>query len=317
MRLLERPYPHGIGRRNWLLLALGVVGALLIAFPFDRRLSLAGTGLPDSVRGFFFAITDIGLADWILIPVGRSLRRLRAPCAGDAEQAKAQPGVGPDGPALRLRLPRRRLFRASSPTSSSGSSAAAGPRFSTHRHLQLRALSQRLDLPELRLRPLGDDLRRRLRRQLPVAPLVLARDGCRCAGRSLPRHRRRALSDRRPRRRDRRHASAPMPCATSSPRAGSSSSTGRTARSGSGRLRRYRGSSRSGIVPNVSRAVALEARLHVGLEVVDVLKTDVDAEDVALGVPLRPRCGCARDGPAGRGSRSRPTNSPCRRARNC
>jgi undecaprenyl-diphosphatase len=68
MRLLERPYPHGIGRRNWLLLAVGVVGALLIAFPFDRRLSLAGTGLPDGVRAFFFAITDIGLAAWILYP---------------------------------------------------------------------------------------------------------------------------------------------------------------------------------------------------------------------------------------------------------
>ena len=137
------------------------------------------------------------------------------------------------------------------------------------------------------------------------------------AGRSLARHRRRPLSDRRHRRRDRRHArrlrrAQPLRLAR-----GSSSSTGRTARSRSGRLRRYRGSSRSGIVPDVSRAVALEARLHVGLEVVDVLEPDMDAEQVALRRSTRPRCGCARDGPAGRGSRSRPTNSPCRRARSC
>ena len=41
----------------------------------------------------------------------------------------------------------------------------------------------------------------------------------------------------------------------------------------------------------------------------------MDAEQVALRRSTAPRCGCAPDGPAGRGSRSRPTNSPCRRAR--
>ena len=205
MRLLERPYPHGIGRRNWLLLALGVLGALLIAFPFDRRLSLAGTGLPDSVRGFFFAITDIGLAEWVLYPSAVLFVALRAPCAGDAEQAKAQPGIGPDGPALRLRLSRRRYSGARCQHHQADRRPRSARGFRLHRHLQLRSLSQRLDLPELRLRPLGDDLRRRVRRQLPLAPMVLARDGCRCAGRSLPRHRRRPLSDRRHRRRDRRH----------------------------------------------------------------------------------------------------------------
>jgi undecaprenyl-diphosphatase len=68
MRFLESPYPFGIRRHTWPLFALGALAVLLIAFPFDRRLSIWGTGLPEGVRGFFFAITDIGLADWILIP---------------------------------------------------------------------------------------------------------------------------------------------------------------------------------------------------------------------------------------------------------
>jgi undecaprenyl-diphosphatase len=68
MRFLEAPYPFGIGRRTWPLFALGALAVLLIAFPFDHRLSVWGTGLPDGVRSFFFAVTDIGLSDWILIP---------------------------------------------------------------------------------------------------------------------------------------------------------------------------------------------------------------------------------------------------------
>lgn len=68
MRLLERQYPFGIGRQTWPFFAIGALGVLLLAFPFDRRLSVAGTGLPDGVREFFFVITDIGLAEWILVP---------------------------------------------------------------------------------------------------------------------------------------------------------------------------------------------------------------------------------------------------------
>src|SRR5262245_52326500 len=68
MRFLEAPYPFGIRRQTWPLFALGALAVLLIAFPFDRRLSVWGTGLPDGVRSFFFAITDIGLSDWNLIP---------------------------------------------------------------------------------------------------------------------------------------------------------------------------------------------------------------------------------------------------------
>ena len=68
MRFLESPYPFGIRRQTWPLFALGALAVVLIAFPFDRGLSVWGTGLPDAIRGFFFAITDIGLADWVLIP---------------------------------------------------------------------------------------------------------------------------------------------------------------------------------------------------------------------------------------------------------
>jgi undecaprenyl-diphosphatase len=68
MRFLESPYPFGIGGRTWPLFALGVLAVLLIAFPFDRALSVWGTSLPENVRWFFFYITDIGLSDWILIP---------------------------------------------------------------------------------------------------------------------------------------------------------------------------------------------------------------------------------------------------------
>jgi undecaprenyl-diphosphatase len=68
MRLLESPYPFGIGRRTWPLFALGALAVLLLAFPFDRELSVAGTGLPESIRSFFFYITDVGVSDWILYP---------------------------------------------------------------------------------------------------------------------------------------------------------------------------------------------------------------------------------------------------------
>lgn len=68
MRFLEAPYPFGIRRQTWPLFALGALAVLLIAFPFDRRVSVWGTGLPDNVRWFFFYITDIGLAEWILYP---------------------------------------------------------------------------------------------------------------------------------------------------------------------------------------------------------------------------------------------------------
>jgi membrane-associated phospholipid phosphatase len=68
MRLLESRYPFGIARRTWPLFVFGAVAVLLLAFPFDRGLSVWGTGLPEGVRGFFFTITDVGLADWVLYP---------------------------------------------------------------------------------------------------------------------------------------------------------------------------------------------------------------------------------------------------------
>lgn len=68
MRSLQSRYPFALAGRKWLVFSLGVLAVLLLVFPFDHILSAAATSLPESVRGVFFAITDIGLADWILIP---------------------------------------------------------------------------------------------------------------------------------------------------------------------------------------------------------------------------------------------------------
>jgi membrane-associated phospholipid phosphatase len=68
MRDLHRPYPFGIDGRTWPWFALGALVLVALAFPFDRALSVAGTGLPDPIRAFFFAVTDIGLSEWILVP---------------------------------------------------------------------------------------------------------------------------------------------------------------------------------------------------------------------------------------------------------
>jgi membrane-associated phospholipid phosphatase len=68
MDLLESRYPFSLGRRNWPFFAVGAIGILLLALPFDRSLSDAGRALPDSVRAFFFYITDIGLSEWVLVP---------------------------------------------------------------------------------------------------------------------------------------------------------------------------------------------------------------------------------------------------------
>lgn len=68
MTLLESRYPFALGRKNWPFFLFGAVALLLFVFPFDRPLSVGGTSLPAWVRAPFQAITDIGLAEWILIP---------------------------------------------------------------------------------------------------------------------------------------------------------------------------------------------------------------------------------------------------------
>lgn len=68
MALLDPPYPFGLGRRTWPLAVLAVLAVVLVALPFDYVLAQWSIGLPESVRSFFFWITDVGLSEWVLVP---------------------------------------------------------------------------------------------------------------------------------------------------------------------------------------------------------------------------------------------------------
>ena len=65
---LRKSWPLGLSRRVLPVFLLGVLVLLFAVYWTDRPLSLALTGWPAGVRQFFFAATDLGRSDWILIP---------------------------------------------------------------------------------------------------------------------------------------------------------------------------------------------------------------------------------------------------------
>ena len=119
-------------------------------------------------------------------------------------------------------------------------------------------------------------------------------------------HRGRALPQRRHRRRHRRRCSAPMPCAGCSRGA-----AGCSRRTPDGRIAHAADVVAEALPARSSGAVARQRRSQVGLEVVDALEPDMEPQHRPGLGPIASRCGSFRDGSAGRGSRSRPTTSPC------
>src|SRR5688572_22040882 len=86
---------------------------------------------------------------------------------------------------------------------------------------------------------------------------------------------------------------APISCATFLPRGAGCSSTRTMARSSCARCRRSGATSLGSgdprdpvLEPDVRRPVAIEPRAEVGLEVLEILKTHMDAEHVAALVPI-------------------------------
>jgi undecaprenyl-diphosphatase len=65
---LSKPWPPGLNRDTWLLFLLGFVVAVLLVSQVDIWASRGAIGWPDAWRAPFFAITDYGVSDWVLIP---------------------------------------------------------------------------------------------------------------------------------------------------------------------------------------------------------------------------------------------------------
>jgi membrane-associated phospholipid phosphatase len=65
---LTKPWPLQLSPLGWLAFALGSVGLLAALYWIDVPVSLWTQTWPEPVRAFFFAITDLGLSDWVLIP---------------------------------------------------------------------------------------------------------------------------------------------------------------------------------------------------------------------------------------------------------
>lgn len=65
---LTKPWPPGLNRDTWLLFLLGFVVAVLLVSQIDIWASRGAIGWPDAWRTPFFAITDYGVSDWVLIP---------------------------------------------------------------------------------------------------------------------------------------------------------------------------------------------------------------------------------------------------------
>ncbi|MHB1109692.1 MAG: phosphatase PAP2 family protein [Devosia sp.] len=65
---LSKPWPLDLTWKGWTVFALGFVVLLTIVYWVDVPLSLWAQSWPQPIRDFFFAITDLGLSDWYLIP---------------------------------------------------------------------------------------------------------------------------------------------------------------------------------------------------------------------------------------------------------
>ena len=65
---LSKPWPLDLSWKGWSAFALGFVLVLSAVYLIDAPMSLWAQSWPQPIRGFFAAITDLGLSDWYLIP---------------------------------------------------------------------------------------------------------------------------------------------------------------------------------------------------------------------------------------------------------
>jgi len=65
---LRKPWPPGLNRETWPLFLLGFVVSLLLISQLDIWASRGAIGWPDQWRWPFFAVTEYGVSDWVLIP---------------------------------------------------------------------------------------------------------------------------------------------------------------------------------------------------------------------------------------------------------
>lgn len=65
---LTKKWPLGLDSRRWPLFCFGVVLGVALLSQIDVWASRTAIAWPDAWRAPFFAITDYGLSDWVLIP---------------------------------------------------------------------------------------------------------------------------------------------------------------------------------------------------------------------------------------------------------
>ena len=65
---LSKPWPFGLGRRNWPYYAAGFVALLVALSFFDHAISAYAIGQSADIRQFFDGFTRWGESDWILLP---------------------------------------------------------------------------------------------------------------------------------------------------------------------------------------------------------------------------------------------------------
>ncbi|MDB5588599.1 MAG: phosphatase family protein [Devosia sp.] len=118
---LTKPWPPGLNRDTWLLFLLGFVVALLLVSQVDVWASRGAIGWPEAWRAPFFAITDYGVSDWVLIPslalfliavfAGHFLRGLKRLAAYEVSMLAGYIFVGVGLPGLVANLIKRVIGR--------------------------------------------------------------------------------------------------------------------------------------------------------------------------------------------------------------
>lgn len=67
---LLKPWPFGFGEKRWWVPVLAGLALLVLAFAFDRQLSLLAQSWPSYIRDALTQITPYGESGWILYPSG-------------------------------------------------------------------------------------------------------------------------------------------------------------------------------------------------------------------------------------------------------
>lgn len=65
---LQKPWPLGLDRKSWPIFLAAMVAILALLASIDIWASRGAIGWPQDWRAPFFAITDYGLSEWVLIP---------------------------------------------------------------------------------------------------------------------------------------------------------------------------------------------------------------------------------------------------------